>query len=236
MRVLIPLPDRDFDVTEVVVPWRSLCDAGVEVVFATPEGAKGACDPLLLVGVIFGQLGALPENCALYRQLERAPEFEAPIDYAHIVPDDYAALLLPGGHAPGMKSYLESALLADKILEFVQADKPVGAICHGTLALARTMDPSTATSVLAGRRVTGLPKWMEFSAWALTAWKLGSYYRTYPEWVEDELVRLGADFQRGPLSNSYGSPFVVEDGNLVTARWPGDAQAFADALIKRLKA
>ena len=40
MRVLIPLPDRDFDVTEVAVPWRLLTDAGHEVVFATERGAQ----------------------------------------------------------------------------------------------------------------------------------------------------------------------------------------------------
>ena len=27
-RVLLPLPDTDFDVTEVAVPWRMLTDAG----------------------------------------------------------------------------------------------------------------------------------------------------------------------------------------------------------------
>jgi putative intracellular protease/amidase len=37
-RVLDPLPDRDFDVTEVAVPWRLLTDAGHEVVFATETG------------------------------------------------------------------------------------------------------------------------------------------------------------------------------------------------------
>ena len=40
MRVLIPLPDRDFDVTEVAVPWRLLRDAGHEVVFATEQAAR----------------------------------------------------------------------------------------------------------------------------------------------------------------------------------------------------
>lgn len=34
-RVLIPLPDRDFDVTEVSVPWKLLRESGHEVVFAT---------------------------------------------------------------------------------------------------------------------------------------------------------------------------------------------------------
>ncbi|MFC9238081.1 type 1 glutamine amidotransferase domain-containing protein [Streptomyces decoyicus] len=45
MRVLMPVPDRDFDVTEVAVPWRLLTDAGHQVVFATERaGTRPACD------------------------------------------------------------------------------------------------------------------------------------------------------------------------------------------------
>ena len=55
-KVLFPLPDRDFDVTEVAVPWKLLREAGHEVVFATEAGATPACDPLLLTGVVFGRL------------------------------------------------------------------------------------------------------------------------------------------------------------------------------------
>src|SRR6185436_16960208 len=74
-RVLFPLPDRDFDVTEVAVPWQCLREAGHQVVFATEDGATPAADPRLLDGVIFGKLGARPEAIAFYRQLERAAEF-----------------------------------------------------------------------------------------------------------------------------------------------------------------
>ena len=35
--MLIPLPDRDSDVTEIAVPWRILRNAGHQVVFATEE-------------------------------------------------------------------------------------------------------------------------------------------------------------------------------------------------------
>jgi hypothetical protein len=31
----MPLPDRDFDVNEVALPWRILRDAGHQIVFAT---------------------------------------------------------------------------------------------------------------------------------------------------------------------------------------------------------
>lgn len=60
-RVLIPLPDTDFDSTEVAVPWRLLTDAGHDVVFATQNGGVARCDQRLLDGALFGQLGARPE-------------------------------------------------------------------------------------------------------------------------------------------------------------------------------
>jgi putative intracellular protease/amidase len=61
VRVLVPLPDRDFDVTEVAVPWQVLTAAGHEVVFAAEQaGASLAADPRLLTGVVFGRLGLSP--------------------------------------------------------------------------------------------------------------------------------------------------------------------------------
>jgi len=39
-RVLIPLPDREFDPTEVAVPYRVMKASGIDVVFATPVGRK----------------------------------------------------------------------------------------------------------------------------------------------------------------------------------------------------
>ena len=57
--IWMPLPDRDFDVTEVAVPWKILTRAGHRVVFATERGdGPPAADPLLLTGVLFGQPGA----------------------------------------------------------------------------------------------------------------------------------------------------------------------------------
>jgi hypothetical protein len=46
VRVLMPVPDRDIDVTEVAVPWRLRRDAGHEVVFATKRaGTVPAASP-----------------------------------------------------------------------------------------------------------------------------------------------------------------------------------------------
>jgi putative intracellular protease/amidase len=245
-RVLMPLPDRDFDVTEVAVPWRMLTRAGHEVIFCTERGGAAPCaDPRLLSGVIFGQLGAEPEACRFYRELEQDPAFRAPLSWHEVEPAAYDGLLLPGGHAPGMRQYLGSARLQQQVGAFFSTGRPVGAICHGVLLAARSQDPATGRSVLHERQTTCLAKYQERSAFLLTFWKLGRYYRTYPAYVEDE-VRTAlreplSQFRRGPRtllrrdSEADSSPaFIVEDGNYVSARWPGDAYGFARAFLRLL--
>jgi len=238
VRVLLPLPDRDFDVTEVAVPWRILREAGHEVVIATEQpGTVPAADPRLLTGVVFGKLGAAPEAVRQYHELTRAPEFASTQAWAGLDPAAFDGLLLPGGHAPGMRQYLGSPVLQEQVARFWALGRPVGAICHGVLVLARTRDPATGRSVLAARRTTCLPKYMERSAYLATAWRLGRYYRTYPAYVEDEVTAAlddpGRQFSRGPVTLSArgtaadDSPaFVVQDGNYLSARWPGDAYLF----------
>jgi putative intracellular protease/amidase len=238
MRVVMPLPDRDFDTTEVAVPWRVLTDRGHEVVFETERGGRApACDPRLLAGVLFGRLGADPEPIEFYKQLTQASEFQAPLPWSDIDPEAFDGLVLPGGHAPGMRQYLASAALQDKVVDYWQLGRPVGAICHGVIVLARAADPATGRSVIANKRTTCLPKFMERGAFYATAWRLGRYYRTYPAYVQDEVTAAlndGRQFVRGPRSTKRGSAgdhrhaFVVEDGNYVSARWPGDAYLFSE--------
>jgi putative intracellular protease/amidase len=246
VRILMPLPDRDFDVTEVAVPWRLLTRAGHEVVFATEHGARPAADPLLLRGVIFGQLGAEPEPKAFYEELEKDAGFGRPMAWDAIDATSHDALFLAGGHAPGMRQYLGSATLQAKTLAFWRTGKPVAAICHGVLVLARTRDGETGESVLASARTTCLPKYMERIAYLSTAWKLGRYYRTYPAYVEDEVraaLRAPQQFVRGPVTlfargtdADDAAAMVVEDGRYLSARWPGDAYLLAKRLLARLVA
>jgi putative intracellular protease/amidase len=236
-KILFPLPDRDFDVTEVAVPWKLLREAGHEPVFATETGATPACDPLLITGVVFGKLGARPDAIAFYRELEQAPEFVAPRKWADCRADDFDALFLAGGHAPGMRQYLGSEPVQQLVRAFFATPKPIAAICHGVLVAARA-------NVLRGLKTTCLPKYMERSAYLATFWRRGRYYRTYPAYVEDEVrAALAApeDFVRGPRELSKRGTrdddthaFVVEDGRYVSARWPGDAYLIAKKLIERL--
>jgi putative intracellular protease/amidase len=241
--VLFPLPDRDFDLTEVAVPWKLLREAGHDVVFATEAGATPACDPLLITGVVFGKLGAHDEPIAFYRELLRSPEFASPLRWSACAADRFSALFLAGGHAPGMKQYLGSQVVHRITAGFFATPKPIAAICHGVLVAARSK-AADGRSVLHGVRTTCLPKYMERSAYLATFWRRGRYYRTYPAYVEDEVTAALArpeDFERGPraLSNrgtrdDDTHAFVVEDGRYLSARWPGDGYLIAKRLLARL--
>jgi len=243
--VLFPLPDRDFDTTEVAVPWQLLREAGHACAFATEVGAVATCDPLLLTGVVFGKLGARADAIAAYRELERAPEFTSPLAWSTCSARDFDALVLPGGHAPGMRQYLGSDVVQRLVAEFFATAKPIAAICHGVLVAARAKR-ADGHSVLHGMKTTCLPKYMERAAFYSTFWRRGRYYRTYPAYVEDEVraaLASSDDFVRGPRAlakrgtRDDDSPaFVVEDGRYVSARWPGDAYLFAKQLIARLPA
>jgi putative intracellular protease/amidase len=244
-KVLFPLPDRDFDITEVAVPWRLLRDAGHEPVFATETGATPACDPLLITGVVFGKLGARPEPLAFYRELEKAPEFISPRRWDDCVAADFDSLFLAGGHAPGMRQYLGSERVQALTVDFFAAQKPIAAICHGVLVAARSKR-ADGTSVLHGHTTTCLPKYMERAAYFSTFWLRGRYYRTYPAYVEEEVRAALASqdqFKRGPRELSKrgtrdddSAAFVVESGHYISARWPGDAYLIAKQLIARLPA
>lgn len=244
MRVLMPLPDHDFDPTETAVPWKVLTDAGHTVVFATPAGAPATADDRMVTGrglfIWRCLLPARRDAVALYHAMCQSPAFMAPLAYETLRAEDYDALVLPGGHAPGMKSYLEASAVHAVAAQMMREDKPVGAICHGTVALARSLDPATGRSVLAGRRTTGLTRAMELSAWLLTALWLGRYYRTYSQTVQAEVAAAAGAFEAGPPSLTRDAPdaldrgFVVRDGWYLSARWPGDAWRFSTTFAAML--
>jgi protease I len=246
--ILIPLPNTDFDPTESAVPWRVLTTAGHTVVFATPDGEPGAADPIMVTGKGLGLLAPLlmadANGRAAYAAMQASAAFQKPLRYADLRCANFDALLLPGGHAPGMRPYLESAALQTLVVEFFASSKPVAAICHGVLLAARSRK-ANGQSVLHGRKTTALTKMLELSGWALTCAWMGSYYRTYPQVLQDEVCGTLAqpgDFVPGPTATTRDSPsnlapgFVVQDGNYLSARWPGDAHRFAAEFATMLAA
>jgi putative intracellular protease/amidase len=225
--ILIPLPDNDFDPTESATPWKVCKDRGWRVTFATEHAAVAAADPRLLMGVLRGPLGAGPKGLANYRAMASSQEFQQPIPYVDIDPDQFDAVSLTGGHAPGMKQYLESEVLQGKMVAFWKGGKVVGAICHGVLVLARAIDPATGRSILYGSKVTALTKDLETTGYLLTFWLLGRRYRTYNCYVADEVRNALArpdDFKHG---KAMVIPYTFTDSRLITSRWPLDAMQYS---------
>jgi putative intracellular protease/amidase len=206
-KILMPLPAHDFDPTEAAVTWRVIRAAGHHVVFATPDGSRAYADPLMLSGEGLDLWGAVPGlkkvkliglllradtfGRSAYCELERDPQFLNPLTYKQVIAQDYDALVLPGGHAKGMRPYLESKILQALIVEFFEQKnrllehRPVGAICHGVLLAARAISGSTHRSVLYGRKTTALTWDFEKSATTVCSligrvWE-PYYYRTYDE-------------------------------------------------------
>lgn len=228
--ILIPLPDNDFDPTESATPWKVFTDRGWQVTFSTEHGEIAAADPRLLMGVLRGPLGAGPKGLANYQAMSTSPEYQQPISYVDINPDHFDAVSLTGGHAPGMKQYLESGVLQSKMVDFWMAGKVVGAICHGVLVLARAIEPTTGKSILYGSRVTALTKDLEISGYLLTFWLLGRRYRTYECYVADEVRDVLAspkDFKHG---KAMFIPYTYIDHRLITSRWPLDASQYSEGL------
>jgi len=236
------------------VPWRVLTEAGHACIFATPDGAPAQADQRMLKGIGLGLLGpmlrAQANAVADHDRMAQSAAYREPISWSAIADglaaQRFDAVLLPGGHAPGMREYLESPLLQSAVATFFERDLPVAAICHGTVLAARSRVPqgdNAGRSVLYGRRSTGLTRQLEMLAWRLTRHRLGDYYRTYPQTVQDEVAAA----LRSPLDFLTGTPallrdsdrmqrvgFTVRDGRYLSARWPGDAHRFAYALVGML--
>ena len=225
--VLIPLPDTDFDPTESATPWRVCIERGWKATFATENGNIATADHRLLMGFLRGPLGAGPMGLRDYKRMIEAPEYQKPIKYFDIQVDDFDAILLTGGHAPGMKQFLESKVLQVKVVQFFKKDKEIGAICHGLLVLGRAIDPETGKSVIYDYRVTSLTKLLEMIGYASAFWLLGRRFRTYDAFVEDD-VRSKLKHKHQYSTGLIPFPHVVVDRNLVTSRyWLFDAKSYS---------
>ena len=214
--VLIPLPSHDYDPSEVAISWEILSQAGVKVVFATVDGKPGQADALMLSGEGLDPWGFIPilkkvpliglmlrankDARAAHQKMLLDAHYQNPIKYQDLKVEDFSGLILPGGHAPRMRQYLEDQTLQSFVADFfdysqqaieskVMAVKPVGAICHGVVLAARAISEKTGKSILFGKKTTALTWKLEKSAWDLTRFYArfwdSNYYRTYQEQAGD---------------------------------------------------
>ena len=240
-RVLIVPSAVDCDPSEVALPWSLFVAAGHSVAIATTDGSAPLADDRMLRGtglsLLAPVLKARGDAVDAWHRLSLSPGYRQPRRVDDVDVNSFDAVIFPGGHAPAMRTYLEHPGVQQLARLAFEHRKIVGAICHGVVVLARA-------GVLKGRKTTSLTRQQEMLAWNLTRLWLGSYYRTYETSVQDEVMAAlssSSDYQAGPMALLRDDPehlargFVVEDGDYVSARWPGDAHAFTRALLTRLR-
>ncbi|MFL6071849.1 MAG: DJ-1/PfpI family protein [Mycobacteriales bacterium] len=121
---------------EVMYPYQRLREEGYDVEIAAPSRKR-------LQFVVHDFVDG-------FDTYTEKPGYTWPADlaFADVDPDQYVAVVVPGGRAP---EYIRNHPDCQRILQhFFGADKPVAHLCHGAQALA-------TAGVLSGRRTAAYP-------------------------------------------------------------------------------
>ncbi|KAI0150806.1 class I glutamine amidotransferase-like protein [Xylariaceae sp. FL1272] len=245
--VIFLMADYGHDPTETAVPYDAFKAAGYTISFATESGKVPRCDKKMLEGVTQKLLGAKKEAISKYKNMQRSEEYLHPLSWStpDFSLDPYDLVVLPGGHEKSVRQIIESDTVHKLLVDYfpktkrgLPKQKAVAAVCHGVMVLSESKD-AEGRSVIRDCLTTALPSRFEQSAYWGTRAFLGDYYKTYghgSENVEESVTKVLGNPAQFKVSLNPG-PFVVEDEqyNYISARWPGDADLFAEETIKLME-
>ena len=200
-----------FWLEEFAAPYFVFRDAGVELTLASPKGGQPPIDPK----------SDLPENqtpaMARFKQDERAQkELSQTVKLETIKSEDYDTVFYVGGHGP-MWDLAESRVSIALLESFYNSGKVIALVCHSPGVLRHVT--YKGEPLVKGRRVTGFTNGEEEEV-QLT--------HVVPFLVEDELMRLGAIFEKV----RDWQPHSVVDGRLLTGQNPASSTGAAQELVK----
>jgi putative intracellular protease/amidase len=201
---------------EFTTPLYEFLDAGHEVTIASPEGGAVPIDPASLAEDALTDSTRRFQADGAHRHL-----LEDSVRLRDVAAHEFDAVFYPGGHGP-MWDLARDEANASLVAGFLEANKPVGAVCHGPAALV-SAKRADGTSVLANRHVTGF---------ANTEEEAVGLAKVVPFLLQDRVVSLGAQYSKG---RDWGE-HVVTDGQLVTGQNPASAGLAARRLMALLGA
>jgi putative intracellular protease/amidase len=223
MKILMVLTSHDqlgntgiktgFWLEEFAAPYYVFKDAGVELTLASPKGGQPPLDPK----------SDLPEAqtpaMKRFKEDEQAKkELSQTVKLADMKSEDFDTVFYPGGHGP-MWDLAESTDSINLLESFYNSGKPIALVCHSPGVLRHVK--YKGEPLVKGKHVTGFTNGEE-EEMKLT--------KVVPFLVEDELLRLGAIFEKVRNWES----FVVVDGRLITGQNPASSTDGAKALLKAL--
>ena len=221
MRILQVLTSHDqlgdtgrktgFWLEEGAAPYFVFRDAGVDVTLVSPKGGQPPIDPK----------SDLPDNQTpaqvRFKKDERAiTAFANTVKLTDVQTEDFDTVFYTGGHGP-MWDLAEDPVSIALLESFYNSGKPIALVCHAPGVLRHVQ--YKGEPLVKGRHVTGFTNGEE-EAVQLT--------KVVPFLVEDELLRLGAIFEK----KANWEPFTVTDGHLITGQNPASSTSTAEALLK----
>ena len=204
-----------FWLEEFAAPYFVFRDAGVELTLASPKGGQPPLDPK----------SDLPENqtpaVTRFKKDSAAQQALAnTLKLADVKAEDFDSVFYPGGHGP-MWDLAEDPVSIALLESFYNSGKPIALVCHSPGVLRHVT--YKGEPLVKGKHVTGFTNGEEDEV---------NLTRVVPFLVEDELVRLGAIFEK--VRNWV--PFSIIDGRLITGQNPASSTSAAQKLLSVLGA
>ena len=221
MKILMVLTSHDqlgntgrktgFWLEEGAAPYFVFRDAGVQLTLASPNGGQPPIDPK----------SDLPENQTpaqvRFKKDETAQKaFANTVRLADVKAEDFDTVFYPGGHGP-MWDLADNPISIALLESFYNSGKPIALVCHSPGVLRHVK--YQGEPLVKGKHVTGFTNGEEEEV-KLT--------KVVPFLVEDELLRLGAIFEK--VRN--WEPYHIVDGRLITGQNPASSTSTAQALLK----
>src|SRR4249920_1276675 len=196
---------------EFAAPYFVFRDAGVQLTLASPKGGQPPIDPK----------SDEPENqtdaMTRFKKDKTAQEALAnTIKLSSVKSEDFDTAFYPGGHGP-MWDLAEDPVSIALLESFYNSGKPIALVCHSPGVLRHVK--YNGEPLVKGKHVTGFTNGEEEDV-KLT--------HVVPFLVEDELLRLGAIFEK----KANWQPFSITDGRLITGQNPASSTSAAQALLK----
>ena len=194
-----------FWLEEGAAPYFVFRDAGVQLTLASPKGGQPPIDPK----------SDDPKNQTpaqiRFKQDEAAQKaFANTVRLADVKGEDFDTVFYPGGHGP-MWDLAEDPVSIALLESFYDSGKPIALVCHSPRVLRHVR--YKGEPLVKGKHVTGFTDGEEEVK--LT--------HVVPFLVEDELLRLGAIFEK----KANWQPFAITDGRLITGQNPSSSTVTA---------
>ena len=190
-------------------------DAGAEVTLASPVGGQPPIDP---------RSDGSDDQSETVRRFKgdqaARTELADTLALDQVAPEEFDAVFYVGGHG-ALWDLPEDRVSQALIAAVHAAGKPIALVGHGPAALRRAVDAG-GRSLVEGRRVTGTANSEEEAMGLIDS---------LPLLLQDELVRLGGLYSKGPDGISH----VVRDGALITGQNRDSAVDAATAVLEILR-